>query len=95
MSTFGLERVFSPRTVAVVGSSSRPSSLGLAVLMNLKASGFAGRIAVVNPNYAVVDGAETVPNLKSLPFVPDLVVITAPAVAIPGIIADAAAVGII
>ena len=62
--------------------------------MNLKASGFAGRIAVVNPNYAVVDGAETVPNLKSLPFVPDLVVITAPAVAIPGIIADAAAVGV-
>ncbi|WP_050629103.1 bifunctional acetate--CoA ligase family protein/GNAT family N-acetyltransferase [Bradyrhizobium viridifuturi] len=94
MSTFGLERVFSPRTIAVVGGSSRPASLGLAVLMNLKASGFAGRIAVVNPNYAMIDGEETVPNIKSLPFVPDIIVITAPAAAIPGIISDGAAVGI-
>ncbi|UGY00878.1 bifunctional acetate--CoA ligase family protein/GNAT family N-acetyltransferase [Bradyrhizobium quebecense] len=94
MSTFGLERVLSPRTVALVGGSSRPSSLGLAVLMNLKACGFSGRIAVVNPNYAAIDGEITSPDLKSLPFVPDLVAITAPAAAIPGIISDAAAVGV-
>ncbi len=90
MSTFGLERVFSPRTIAVVGGSSRPASLGLAVLMNLKASGFAGRIARgQSKTTPMIDGEETVPNIKSLPFVPDLVVITAPAVAIPEIIADA------
>ncbi|MEH2672174.1 MULTISPECIES: bifunctional acetate--CoA ligase family protein/GNAT family N-acetyltransferase [Bradyrhizobium] len=94
MSTFGLDRVLSPRSVALVGGSSRPSSLGLAVLMNLKACGFAGRIAVVNPNYTAIDGEITSPDLKSLPFVPDLVAITAPAAAIPGIISDAAAVGV-
>ncbi|QOZ28493.1 bifunctional acetate--CoA ligase family protein/GNAT family N-acetyltransferase [Bradyrhizobium sp. CCBAU 51753] len=94
MSTFGLERVFAPRAIALVGGSSRASSLGLAVLLNLKATGFAGRIAVVNPNYAVVDGEPTVANIKSLPFVPDLIVITAPAAAIPEIIADAASAGV-
>lgn len=94
MSTFGLDRVLSPRSVALVGGSLRPSSLGLAVLMNLKASGFSGPIAVVNPNYAAIDGEATFRDLKSLPFVPDLLVITAPATAIPGIISDAAAVGV-
>ncbi|VIO72907.1 Succinate--CoA ligase [ADP-forming] subunit alpha [Bradyrhizobium ivorense] len=62
--------------------------------MNLKASGFAGRLAVVNPNYTAIDSEDTYPDLKSLPFVPDLLVITAPAAAIPGIISDAAAIGI-
>ncbi|UGY17867.1 bifunctional acetate--CoA ligase family protein/GNAT family N-acetyltransferase [Bradyrhizobium septentrionale] len=94
MSTFGLERVLSPRTVALVGGSSRPSSLGLAVLMNLKACGFSGRIAVVNPNYAAIDGEIAYPDLKSLPFVPDLLAITTPAAAIPELISDAAALGV-
>ncbi|MGY3486519.1 acetyltransferase [Bradyrhizobium sp. USDA 4011] len=62
--------------------------------MNLKACGFSGRIAVVNPNYTAIDGEVTFPDLKSLPFVPDLLAITAPATAIPGIISDAAAVGV-
>ncbi|KWV52166.1 GCN5 family acetyltransferase [Bradyrhizobium macuxiense] len=94
MSTFGLERVFSPRTIAVVGGSSRPNSLGMAVLRNIKAAGFAGSVAVVNPRHAVIDGERTFPDLKSIPFVPDLIVVTAPAAAIPGIIADAAAIGV-
>ncbi|MGY3583115.1 acetyltransferase [Bradyrhizobium sp. USDA 4341] len=62
--------------------------------MNLKACRFSGRIAVVNPNYTAIDGEVTFPDLKSLPFVPDLLAITAPATAIPGIISDAAAVGV-
>ncbi|WGS27829.1 bifunctional acetate--CoA ligase family protein/GNAT family N-acetyltransferase [Bradyrhizobium sp. ISRA464] len=94
MSTFGLERVFSPRNIAVVGGSARPSSLGAAVLRNLNASGFAGGIAMVNPRHAVIDGERSFPDLKSLSFVPDLIVVTAPAAAIPSIIADAAAVGV-
>ncbi|MFB9262370.1 bifunctional acetate--CoA ligase family protein/GNAT family N-acetyltransferase [Bradyrhizobium erythrophlei] len=94
MSTFGLERVFSPRSIAVVGGSSRPSSLGLAVLRNVKASCFAGRIAVVNPKHAAIDGERAFPDLKSLPFVPDLIAVTAPAIAIPDIMVEAGAVGV-
>lgn len=62
--------------------------------MNLKACGFSGRIAVVNPNHTAIDGEVTFRDIKSLPFVPDLLAITAPAAAIPGIISDAAAVGV-
>ncbi|MCC8983008.1 bifunctional acetate--CoA ligase family protein/GNAT family N-acetyltransferase [Bradyrhizobium acaciae] len=94
MSTYGLERLFSPRSIAVVGGSPRPSSLGAAVLRNIKASGFAGRLGVVNRHYAEVDGEPTVPDLKSLPFVPDLIVISAAAAAVPEIVAEAGLAGV-
>src|SRR6185312_10718792 len=94
MSTFRLEQLFAPRSVAVVGGSPRPSSLGAVVLRNLASGGFAGEIAVVNPNHASIGGRATFPNLASLPFVPDLVVVTAPASVIPDIIAQAARRGV-
>src|SRR5580693_7984353 len=89
MSVFGLDRVFAPRKVAIVGGSPRPSSLGSIILQNIVTGGFAGEIAVVNPKYASIHGRTTYPDLKAVPFVPDLVVITAPAPAIPDIVAEA------
>ena len=89
MSTFGLERVFAPRSVAIVGGSPRPTSLGAVVLRNLTGGGFAGRIALVNPKYASIGEQTCCPDLASLPFVPDLIVVTAPAPAIPDIIEQA------
>jgi hypothetical protein len=49
----------------------------------LAKSGFAGEIAVVNPKRDAVDGFKTYPSLSSTPFVPNLIVITAPTPAIP------------
>jgi acetyltransferase len=89
MSTYGLERIFTPRRVAIIGGSPRRSSIGAIILRNMTSGGFAGEIAVVNPRYGEIDGRTTYPDLKALPFVPDLVVITAPAAAIPEIIAQA------
>src|SRR6185312_1476811 len=86
MSTFGLEQIFTPRSVAIVGGSRRPSSIGRIVLRNIADGGFKGRIAVVNPNYETIDHQGTFRDFKALPFAPDLIVITAPASAIPGII---------
>lgn len=86
MSTFRLEQSFAPKSVAIVGGSRRPSSIGGIVLRNIADGGFAGRIAVVNPNYETIDHQSTFHDFKALPFVPDLIVITAPAPAIPGII---------
>ncbi|MBR0935014.1 bifunctional acetate--CoA ligase family protein/GNAT family N-acetyltransferase [Bradyrhizobium jicamae] len=94
MSTFGLERIFFPRGVAIMGGSPRSSSLGAAVLRNVKAGGFAGRLGVVNRRYGDVSGVPAVPDLASLGFVPDLVVISAPADAVPEIVAEAGAAGV-
>lgn len=90
MSSFGLERIFAPKSVVIVGGSHRASSIGAIVLKNITDGGFQGEIAVVNPEYHAIDGQMTFHDFKSLPFVPDLVVVTAPAQAAPAII-DAAA----
>jgi acetyltransferase len=43
----------------------------------------------VNPRYAEIDGVSAVGSLDKLPFVPELVVITAPATAVAGLIDEA------
>lgn len=94
MSTFGLERIFTPKRVAVVGGSPRSRSIGAIILKNLAKGGFSGEIAVVNSRYDQIGELKTYPNLKNLPFVPDLIVITAPAPAIPEIIIQAGKLGV-
>ncbi len=85
-STFRLDQIFAPTNVAIVGGSRRPTSIGAVVLQNISGGGFSGGIAVVNPKYKAVDGHNTYSDFESLPFVPDLIVVTAPAPKIPGII---------
>src|SRR6056297_2072096 len=45
-----LDAFFKPRTVAVVGASEKPGSVGRTVLWNLIASPFGGTVYAVNPN---------------------------------------------
>jgi acetyltransferase len=94
MSVYRLNQVLAPASVALVGASSRPKSLGRAILENLRGAGFKGPLGLVNPHHAELAGLPTVKRLTDLSFVPDLVVITAPAPAIPEIVADAAAFGV-
>ena len=94
MSTYRLDKLFSPRSVAVVGGSPRPTSPGRAVLRNLQDAGFQGSIGLVNPRYQEIEGIKAVRALQELPAVPDLIVIAAPAQAVPGIVAAAGERGI-
>lgn len=94
MSTYRLEKLLAPKALALVGGSTRASSLGAAVLRNIKAAGYAGLIAVVNPAHSEIEGLTTVASLDALPFTPDLLIITAPAASVPEIVAKAAALGI-
>jgi acetyltransferase len=93
MSTYRLKNLLSPRSVALVGASSRQGSVGRAILNNVRKANFAGEFGVVNPRHALIDGFATVSRLDQLPFVPELVVITAPAQAVAGIIDEAGRLG--
>ena len=64
MSTYRLEKLFSPRSVAVVGASPRETSPGRAVLRNLRAAGFAGSIGLVNPHYDEIEGVRSVRTIR-------------------------------
>ena len=89
MSTYRLKNLLSPRSVALVGASSRPVSVGRAVLENIRKAEFKGQFGLVNPRHAEIGGVAAVSSLEQLSFVPELVVITAPAREVPGIIDEA------
>jgi acetyltransferase len=89
MSTYRLKNLLSPRSVALVGASPRQGSVGRGILGNIRKANFEGEFALVNARYAEVDGVTTVDGLSKLAFAPELVVITAPAKAVAGLIDEA------
>ena len=93
MSTYRLDRLVAPRSIALVGGSPRERSLGRVVFRNLRAAGFAGPLHVVNPHHDEIDGVATVKDFQALPGAPDIIVVTAPAAAVPDIVAKAGALG--
>jgi len=89
MSTYRLKNLLSPCSVALVGASPRQGSVGRAILGNIRRAGFKGELGLVNSHYADIEGIAAVRRLDELPFVPELVVITAPAAAIPDLVDEA------
>jgi acetate---CoA ligase (ADP-forming) len=73
-----LEPLFRPRSVAVVGASRRPKSIGYEVVANLLRSGFSGPVYPVNPNADAVHSVPAWPSLDAIPGPVDLVVLTVP-----------------
>ena len=94
MSTYRLDKLFSPRSVALIGASPRPTSPGRAALRNLRNADFKGPIHLINPHYDEIEGIRAVRSLDELPEVPDLVVIAAPPQAVPDIVTAAGEKGI-
>ncbi len=93
MSTYALDAVFRPRSIAVVGASPRERSVGRAVVRNLREAGFAGQVGLVNPKHRQIDGVAAVARLTDLPFKPELVVVSTPADTVARVIGEAVAVG--
>jgi acetyltransferase len=90
MTIRNLDAVFHPRSVAVVGASERPGSIGRIVLENLASAGFAGEVFAVNPRHASVLGRRAYANVAALPEIPDLAVIATRAATIPKLIGELA-----
>lgn len=93
MSAGHLERMFHPRSVAVVGANDKPRRVGGVIMRNLLAGGFEGPIMPVNPRYDAVAGVLTYPDVSSLPRVPDLAVLCTPPDTIPDLVDELGAVG--
>ena len=86
MSVRHLQHFFRPRSVAVIGASARPGSVGATVLANLANAGFSGPIWPVNPKYREVLGMPALRDVAELTQAPDLAVICTPAATVPGIV---------
>ena len=94
MTIRNLNRLFQPRSVALVGASARAGSLGAAVLANLRNGGFRGSLHLINPRHRDIGGIACAARLTDLPTPPDLVVIAAPRNKVMEIAEEAAALGV-
>jgi acyl-CoA synthetase (NDP forming) len=81
-----LERIFNPRSVAVVGASANPEKMGYVCVGNLLELGFGGRVYPVNPGLAQLFGLKSYPSLSAIPGEVDLAIVVIPAeLALPAV----------
>ena len=78
MQMSSLERLFSPRSIAVIGASNAPQKAGNVIMRNLLEGGFSGPIMPVNPLRRAVAGVLSYPDVSSLPESPDLAIFATP-----------------
>ena len=88
MSIRNLEGLLAPQSVALVGAGDRPGSIGQTMVRNMLGTAYRGRVMLVNPKHASLEGQPCYPDVASLPATPDLAVIATPAPTVPGLIAE-------
>jgi len=86
MSVRNLQSLFGPKSIALIGASQRPGSVGQVLMKNLLSQGFAGPVLPVNPNEAMIASLTAYKDVASLPVTPDLAVICTPPATVPGLI---------
>ena len=89
-----LDSIFAPKSVAVIGATETPGSVGRTIVWNLMSSTFGGTIYPVNPKRASILGIKAYPSLSAVPELVDLIVVVTPAATIPDIIKEAVDLGI-
>lgn len=89
-----LDPIFKPRSVAVVGASASPGSVGGILMGNLLGHPFGGVVFPVNPKRQSVHGVYCYPSVAALPNTPDLAVIATPADTVPGVVEECLARGV-
>ena len=70
-----LNRMFAPRSVAVIGAGAVPDKVGHAIMDSLVTGGFPGSIYPIHPRHKEILGLTVYKSLDDLPEVPDLAVV--------------------
>jgi acetyltransferase len=86
MTIRNLQYAVHPRSVAVIGASTRVGSVGHVVIENVAKGGFEGAVWPVNPKYDQVAGYRCYVRVEDVPGVPDLAVIVTPPQTVPPLI---------
>ena len=91
MSIRNLDRLFQPRSVALIGASDNPQRIGTRVLANLLDGEFTrsgGVVYPVNPKHQSLHGLPCYGRVSALPKPADLAIICTPPATLPGLIGE-------
>lgn len=86
MTAQRIEAVLRPASVAVVGASATPGSIGDVLCRNLREGGFRGPVFYVNPRHESIAGEPSYPDVRSLPQAVDVAIIATPPPTLPAIL---------
>ncbi|WP_235880095.1 bifunctional acetate--CoA ligase family protein/GNAT family N-acetyltransferase [Polyangium aurulentum] len=89
-----LDPFFTPRSVAVIGATETPGSVGRTVLRNLVGNPFGGTVYPVNPKRRSVLGIRSYPVVADIPEPVDLAVVVTPAPTVPGVVKQCVEAGV-
>lgn len=90
-----LHSLFNPRSIAVIGASDKPASIGARTLENLlDHSRFGGNIYLVSPTRTELRGQRCYPSVVDLPETPDVAIVVVPAQSVVQVLQDCAGKGV-
>ena len=84
----GLDALFTPDSIAVIGATDRLAAVGRTVLQNLLHPSFHGRVYPVNPHRPELLGTKAYKSISEVPEAVDLAVLATPAETIPDLIKE-------
>ncbi len=77
-STNSLSAMLAPRSIAVIGASTRPHTIGHQLVRNLLDDGFTGAVYPVNPRAHAVCSVRAYPSIGDVPERVDLAIVVVP-----------------
>ncbi len=83
-----LKSIFSPKSIAVIGASTREDSIGRALFSNILFSGYTGIVYPVNPKARGILGVRAYRSVWDIPGEVDLAVVIVPSEHVPGVIEE-------
>lgn len=86
MVTLTLDKIFNPKSIAVVGASNEEGTVGYILMKNLTELGYKGGVYPVNIHKSEVLGIKAYPSVEQIPEVVDLAIIATPAKTVPDVL---------
>jgi acetyltransferase len=94
MSVHNLERVFHPKSVALIGASEREGCVGSALMRNLTGWGYAGDVYPINPLRQTIHGIPASPSILDRGPRVDLAILATPIATAPELVKECAGAGV-
>ncbi len=88
MGTLNLDKIFNPKSVAIIGASDAEGSVGYAIVKNFTQLGYTGKVYFVNIRKPEILGVKTYPSIDQVPEPVDLVMIATPAKTVPDVMEE-------
>jgi len=92
--SYGLDAMFAPSSVAVIGATGRPGTVGRTLLENLLRGASQRKVYAVNAKHPEVLGLKAYSSIRDVPRPVDLAVVTTPAVTVPQLVGECVDAGV-